>query len=42
VRAAYHQLAEDEPKRVKLIDGSHDEEEVAQAVLAAVQPVLAQ
>ena len=37
VRAAYHQLAEDEPKRVKLIDGSRDEAEVAQAVWAAVQ-----
>jgi dTMP kinase len=42
VRAAYHQLAEDEPKRVKLIDGSHDEEQVAQSVWAAVQSVLAQ
>src|SRR3984885_3145226 len=36
VRAAYHQLAEDEPKRVKLIDGSHEEDEVALAVWSAV------
>ena len=42
VRAAYHHLAEDEPKRVKLIDGSRDEEQVAQAVLSAVQPLLAE
>ena len=42
VRAAYHHLAEDEPKRVRLIDGSRDEEQVAQAVLSAVQPLLAE
>lgn len=42
VRAAYHQLAEDESKRVKLIDGSREEEQVAQAVLTAVQPLLAE
>jgi dTMP kinase len=42
VRVAYHQLAEDEPKRVKLIDGSRDEDEVAQAVLSAVGPLLAE
>jgi len=42
VRAAYHQLAEDEPKRVKLIDGSHEEDKVAQAVLKAVEPLLAE
>jgi dTMP kinase len=46
VRAAYHQLAEDEPKRVKLIDGSGEEAEVARAVWAVVQavaqPLLAQ
>ncbi len=42
VRAAYHQLADDEPKRVKLIDGSRDEDEVAQAVLRAVEPLLAE
>jgi len=40
VRAAYHQLAEDEPKRVKLIDGSREETEVAEAVWTAVQPLL--
>jgi dTMP kinase len=42
VRAAYHQLAEDEPKRVKLIDGSREEDHVAQAVLSAVVPLLAE
>ena len=42
VRAAYHQLAEDEPKRVKLIDGSREEDQVAQAVLSAVEPLLAE
>src|SRR5579863_4881325 len=42
VRAAYHQLAEDEPKRLKLIDGSREEAEVAQAVWSAVQVLLAQ
>jgi dTMP kinase len=42
VRVAYHQLAEDEPKRVKLIDGSREEDEVAQAVLSAVGPLLAE
>ena len=41
VRAAYHQLAEDEPKRVKLIDGSRDEDEVALAVWSAVERLLA-
>jgi dTMP kinase len=42
VRAAYHQLAEDEPKRVKLIDGSRDEEQVAQVVFRAVESLLAE
>jgi dTMP kinase len=42
VRAAYHQLSEDEPKRVKLIDGSREEAEVAQAVLRTIQPLLAE
>jgi len=42
VRAAYHQLAEDEPKRLKLIDGSREEAEVAEAVWSAVQLLLAQ
>jgi dTMP kinase len=41
VRAAYHQLAEDEPKRVKLIDGSREAAEVAEAVWSAVQVLLA-
>ena len=41
VRAAYHQLAEDEPKRVKLIDGSREAGEVADAVWSAVQLLLA-
>lgn len=40
VRAAYHQLAEDEPKRVKLIDGSREQAEVAEAVWSAVQLLL--
>ena len=40
VRAAYHQLAEDEPKRVKLVDGSREETEVAEAVWAAVQALV--
>ncbi len=42
VRAAYHQLAEDEPKRVKLIDGSRDEDGVALAVWSAVERLLAE
>jgi dTMP kinase len=41
VRAAYHQLAEDEPKRVKLIDGSREQSEVAEAVWSTVQVLLA-
>lgn len=41
VRAAYLHLAEEEPKRVRLIDGSRSESEVADAVWAAVQPLLA-
>ena len=41
VRAAYHQLAEDEPKRVKLIDGSREEDDVALAVWSAVEGLLA-
>ncbi len=42
VRAAYHQLSEDEPKRVKLIDGSLAEAEVAKAVWTLVSPLLAE
>ena len=40
VRAAYHRLAEDEPKRVKLVDGSRDEAEVAADVWRLVEPIL--
>ena len=40
VRAAYQQLAEDEPERVKLIDGSREEEEVKKAVWEAIQAPL--
>jgi dTMP kinase len=40
VRAAYHQLVEDEPKRVKLIDGSRETAEVADEVWSAVQLLL--
>ena len=40
VRHAYHHLAEDEPKRVRLIDGSRPEVEVAQEVWAAVEALL--
>ncbi|HML17298.1 MAG TPA: dTMP kinase [Bryobacteraceae bacterium] len=36
VRDAYHQLASDEPARVKLIDGSGDEDAVADEVWEAV------
>ena len=38
VRAAYHQLAEDEPRRVRLIDGGRTEQEVAADVWAATEP----
>lgn len=37
VRGAYHQLASDEPDRVKLIDGAGDEDAVAEQVWATVQ-----
>ena len=36
VREAYHQLAADEPKRVRLIDGGRDPEAVAEDVWQAV------
>jgi dTMP kinase len=39
VRDAYHQLANDEPRRVKLIDGSGSPEQVAELVWAAVEPL---
>jgi dTMP kinase len=41
VREAYHQLAEDEPRRVRLIDGSRTEAEVAADVWAAVELLVA-
>jgi dTMP kinase len=40
VRDAYHQLAADEPKRVRVIDGSRAENEVAEDVWQAVQSLL--
>ncbi len=40
VRDAYHQLAMDEPKRVRLIDGSQDENAVASVVWETVVPLL--
>jgi dTMP kinase len=40
VREAYRQLASDEPKRVRLIDGSRDEAAVAEEVWKAVRPLL--
>ncbi len=40
VRAAYQQLAEDEPKRVKMIDGARAEADVAADVWVLVEPML--
>lgn len=40
VRDAYHQLAADEPKRVRLIDGGQDENAVARAVWETVLPLI--
>lgn len=40
VRAAYQQLASDEPRRVRLIDGGRDADAVAQDVWNAVQGLL--
>lgn len=42
VRDAYRQLAADEPRRVRLIDGSQTREAVAEEVWKAVEPLLAQ
>ena len=42
MREAYRQLAEDEPQRVRLIDGSRPEAEVAQDVWAAVEALLSE
>jgi dTMP kinase len=41
VRDAYHQLAADEAKRVRLIDGGRAENEVAEDVWQAIQGLLA-
>ena len=40
VRDAYHQLAADEPRRVRIIDGGRDESAVAQDVWDAVRPLI--
>lgn len=40
VRAAYHQLVEEDPKRVKLIDGSGRPSEVAKTVWGPVQALV--
>ncbi len=40
VRDAYHQLAADEPKRVRLIDGGRDENAVAKDVWQAIDGLL--
>lgn len=40
VREAYRQLASDEPRRVRLIDGGRSENAVAADVWAAVEPLL--
>ncbi len=40
VREAYRQLASDEPRRVKLIDGAREESAVAAEVWAAAEPLL--
>jgi dTMP kinase len=41
IRGAYHRLAEDEPKRVHLIDGSRPEKTVSEDVAAEVRALLA-
>jgi dTMP kinase len=40
VRDAYHQLASEEPRRIRMIDGGRPENEVAQDVWESVQPML--
>jgi dTMP kinase len=40
IREAYHQLAADEPRRVKLIDGGRDPENVAREVWRVVEAYL--
>jgi len=42
VRGGYHQLAEDEPRRVRLIDGNRAEAAVATDVWTAVEPWIAE
>jgi dTMP kinase len=42
VRAAYQHLAEEEPKRVKMIDGAREEAAVFADVWAVLEPVLMQ
>lgn len=42
VRAAYHHLAEEEPKRIKLIDGSREEAAVFADVWGLVEPMLSE
>jgi dTMP kinase len=41
VRSAYQKLAQEEPRRVRLIDGSLGESEVASAVWDVIQPLIA-
>jgi dTMP kinase len=41
VRAAYRQLAEDQPERVKIVDGSRTEAEVTKAVWQVIEALLA-
>ena len=40
VREAYQRLAEDDPRRVRLIDGSRSREDIAAEVWNAVEPLL--
>jgi dTMP kinase len=40
VREAYRRLAEDEPERVRLIEGDRPMEKVAEAVWGEIQPLL--
>jgi dTMP kinase len=40
IREAYHQLAADEPRRVKLVDGGRDAESVAEEVWRVVEAYL--
>jgi dTMP kinase len=40
VRAGYHRLAQEEAPRVRVLDGSQNESQVAQAVWTIVEPIL--